>query len=58
MPLTRSRYDGHAEWYDSWNKPNAERNAADLLVDHGELRRILADRMELDVRTWQPLSSA
>ncbi len=31
MPLTRSRYDGHAEWYDNWNKPNAERNAADVL---------------------------
>jgi ubiquinone/menaquinone biosynthesis C-methylase UbiE len=31
MPLTRSRYDGHAEWYDSWNKPNAERNASDVL---------------------------
>jgi SAM-dependent methyltransferase len=31
MPLTRSRYDGYAEWYDSWNKPNAERNAPDIL---------------------------
>jgi len=31
MPLTRSRYDGHAEWYDAWNKPRAERNAADVL---------------------------
>jgi SAM-dependent methyltransferase len=31
MPLTRSRYDGHAEWYDAWNKPHAERNAADVL---------------------------
>ena len=31
MPLTRSRYDGHAEWYDSWNKPRAERNASDVL---------------------------
>lgn len=31
MPLTRSRYDGHAGWYDSWNKPNAERNASDVL---------------------------
>src|ERR1044071_2230269 len=27
----RARYDGHADWYDSWNKPNAERNAPDLL---------------------------
>ena len=32
MPLTRSRYDGHAEWYDAWNKPHAERNAADVLA--------------------------
>jgi SAM-dependent methyltransferase len=30
MPLTGSRYDGHAEWYDGWNRPNAERNAADV----------------------------
>jgi SAM-dependent methyltransferase len=28
MPLTRSRYDGHADWYDSWNQPHAERNAS------------------------------
>jgi len=26
-----SRYDGHADWYDSWNKPNAERNASEVL---------------------------
>jgi SAM-dependent methyltransferase len=31
VPLTRSRYDGHAEWYDGWNKPSAERNAAEVL---------------------------
>jgi SAM-dependent methyltransferase len=31
MPLTRSRYDGYAEWYDGWNQPHAERNAADVL---------------------------
>jgi SAM-dependent methyltransferase len=31
MPLTRSRYDGHADWYDDWNKPNAERNASEIL---------------------------
>ena len=31
MPSTRSRYDGHADWYDSWNQPNAERNAPDVL---------------------------
>ena len=30
MPLTRSRYDGHAEWYDGWNQPHAERNASDV----------------------------
>jgi SAM-dependent methyltransferase len=30
MPLTGSRYDGHAEWYEEWNKPKAERNAADI----------------------------
>jgi SAM-dependent methyltransferase len=30
MPLTKSRYDGYAEWYDNWNKPHAERNAADV----------------------------
>ena len=31
MPFTRPRYDGHAEWYDGWNQPHAERNAADVL---------------------------
>jgi hypothetical protein len=31
MPLTRPRYDGYAGWYDNWNKPHAERNAADVL---------------------------
>jgi len=30
MPLTRSRYDGHAAWYDDWNKPHAERNASEI----------------------------
>jgi len=30
MPL-RSRYDGHAEWYDGWNKPHADRNAPEVL---------------------------
>jgi SAM-dependent methyltransferase len=30
MPA-RARYDGHAEWYDDWNAPNAERNAATIL---------------------------
>ena len=31
MPLTRWRYVGYAEGYDSWNPPNAERNAPDIL---------------------------
>lgn len=31
MPLTRSRYDGYADWYDNWNRPHAERNAPHLL---------------------------
>jgi ubiquinone/menaquinone biosynthesis C-methylase UbiE len=31
MPVTKSRYDGHAEWYDNWNKPHSERNAAEVL---------------------------
>jgi SAM-dependent methyltransferase len=30
MPLTGSRYDGYAQWYEEWNKPNAERNAAEI----------------------------
>jgi SAM-dependent methyltransferase len=38
MQLTRPRYDGHADWYDDWNKPNAERNAPEIaqLLGHGE----------------------
>jgi ubiquinone/menaquinone biosynthesis C-methylase UbiE len=31
MPATKSRYDGHAEWYDDWNQPNAERNVPEIL---------------------------
>jgi SAM-dependent methyltransferase len=31
MPPTTARYDGHADWYDAWNQPNAERNASDVL---------------------------
>jgi ubiquinone/menaquinone biosynthesis C-methylase UbiE len=31
MPLTRSRYDGHADWYDSWNQAAAERNVSEVL---------------------------
>jgi SAM-dependent methyltransferase len=27
MPVTAARYDGHAAWYDEWNRPHAERNA-------------------------------
>ena len=30
MPVTRSRYDGYAEWYDNWNKPHIERNASEV----------------------------
>jgi SAM-dependent methyltransferase len=26
MPVTAARYDGHANWYEDWNRPNAERN--------------------------------
>lgn len=38
MVLTTSRYDGHADWYESWNKPNAERNAPEVLdlLGHGD----------------------
>jgi ubiquinone/menaquinone biosynthesis C-methylase UbiE len=31
MPFTRSRYDDHADWYDDWNQPHAERNAPYVL---------------------------
>ncbi len=34
MPATTARYDGHADWYETWNGPNAARAApevADLL---------------------------
>src|SRR2546426_442901 len=31
MPLTTSRYDGLADWYDGWNEPNAARNAPGVL---------------------------
>lgn len=30
MPSTKARYDGHADWYDDWNRPNAEANEAEL----------------------------
>src|SRR5215831_20332568 len=29
MPL-QARYDGHADWYESWNLPNAEGCAAEV----------------------------
>ena len=29
MPL-RARYDGYADWYEGWNRPHAERNAAEV----------------------------
>jgi hypothetical protein len=28
MPLTMRRYDGLADWYDSWNDPEAARPSA------------------------------
>lgn len=30
MPVTSARYDGHADWYDAWNQPHAERDADDI----------------------------
>ena len=30
MSHSPARYDGHAEWYESWNLPHAERNAAEV----------------------------
>jgi SAM-dependent methyltransferase len=27
MPVTKARYDGHADWYETWNQPHAERYA-------------------------------
>jgi hypothetical protein len=31
MPLTIPRYDGLADWYDSFNEPNAARNTPEVL---------------------------
>lgn len=31
MPATKSRYDGHADWYDSWNSQHIERNVPEIL---------------------------
>jgi len=28
MPLAESRYDGHSDWYQAWNGPNAEKYAS------------------------------
>jgi SAM-dependent methyltransferase len=30
MPATKARYDGHADWYETWNGPNAARNGPDI----------------------------
>jgi SAM-dependent methyltransferase len=35
MPL-RARYDGHADWYEGWSEPNAERGASELLELFGQ----------------------
>jgi SAM-dependent methyltransferase len=37
MPLA-ARYDGHADWYESWNQPHAEHNATSVqnLLGPGE----------------------
>ena len=31
MPATKSRYDGHADWYDCWNQPHIEHNVPEIL---------------------------
>jgi ubiquinone/menaquinone biosynthesis C-methylase UbiE len=38
VPLKIARYDGQADWYDSFNEPRAARNAADVqeLIGAGE----------------------
>jgi len=30
MPHSPARYDGYAQWYETWNRPHAERNAAEV----------------------------
>ena len=30
MPPAKSRYDGLSDWYETWNAPNAARNATDV----------------------------
>ena len=38
MSASGARYDGYADWYDNWNKPNAENNVAKIaeLLGPGE----------------------
>jgi 2-polyprenyl-3-methyl-5-hydroxy-6-metoxy-1,4-benzoquinol methylase len=38
MPAAGARYDGYAEWYDSWNMPHIERNGPEVagLLGPGE----------------------
>jgi SAM-dependent methyltransferase len=43
MPLTRSRYDGQADWYDDWNRQHAQRNSPDLLELLGPGRGLCLD---------------
>lgn len=31
MPLTKSRYDGLADWYETWNEPHVARNSAEIV---------------------------
>lgn len=38
MPLTKSRYDGLADWYENWNGPKAARNAEPGPCDPGQPR--------------------
>jgi SAM-dependent methyltransferase len=42
MPL-RARYDGHADWYESWNKSAAEHNASEVLDLLGPGRGLCLD---------------
>jgi SAM-dependent methyltransferase len=30
MPSTKARYDGHADWYETWNLPHAERTGPEV----------------------------
>lgn len=31
MPATKARYDGHADWYNAWNQPHVDDNAAEIV---------------------------